>query len=137
MPSLIRVGTSVVNLDCVKHAILAHGFSTTVFFSGEQEDSVMFRDDAAIAVAAYLEEQAVDVLAWHAERERRKVEEAARKAAFAANFALLDHCTDQAGHTWKPAPADGFDCVSCGAHDRSRYLSEAIDCWGGAPVGTP
>lgn len=130
---LIRVGTRVVNLDRMTHGINL-GYATAVYFGADENDCVLFHDADGIAVAAYLEEQAVDVLAWHARFECGKAEQAAIEAARTANLELLDHCTDEAGHAWEPVPPAGFRgfaCVRCGAHDNSNNLYRTIDDWGG------
>ena len=126
---LIRIGTTVINLDRVTYAH-AHGYATTVYFGAGEEGRIAFSDEGGIAVAEYLKHEAVDVVAWHERQEKEAAERAEQKAWFAANLALLEHCTNDTGHAWNISPASGYDCIHCGAHDRGP-VSQTIDCWGG------
>lgn len=130
MANLIRFGTTVVNLNRVTHAI-AHGLATTVYFSADEEDFLVFRDDDGVAVAAYLEGAAIDVKDWYDRQKQLAAEEASRKTAFHANLAFLENCTHAGGHVWTLAPADGHDCIHCGAHCGQQFIGETIACWGG------
>ena len=139
MARLIRIGTTVVNLDRVQFIRRGRWSDDDyesldlVFSSLESgEDYVQFVGEELAAFNAYLEGEVVDVMSWHAERERRKAEDEALKASSDANMKLLDCCTNEAGHAWKMNPVAGYDCVHCSAHDGSRSLDYAINCWGGA-----
>lgn len=142
MARLIRIGSHVINLDRVQFTRPGRYDDETIsldlifaFFEAS-EVFLNFSGPQMTALTAYLEDEATDVMAWHAERKRREAEDAAQKTRFHANLALLEQCTDEAGHAWKLAPADGFDCVRCGAHDRSKWLPQTIDCWGGVKADT-
>jgi len=132
--TLIRIGTTVINLDRVQFMRRARfkseGISVHLVFDSSQK-YLSFSGPEMTALAAYLENEAMDVLAWHARSERGKTEDVALRAAFDANLALLEHCIDEGGHAWKLAPADGHDCIHCGAHCGQSFIDETIACWGG------
>lgn len=69
MTSFIRVGEQFVNVDQITQVRIATSGVVYVYFLSHPSDYATFKGEMATAVLAYLTEHAVDVIAWHQERQ--------------------------------------------------------------------
>lgn len=82
MASMIRVGSTFVNLDRVTH-VLSSETGASVYFSSEEEDWVHFKGMEAVALMAYLDGASCDVVSLQlaAESEERRWDELEARGA--------------------------------------------------------
>ena len=133
MAQFIRVGKIIVNLDRVTHAVPNQdGTLLNLYFSDGAEDYVTFRGDQVTALTAYLSTQVYDVLGEHDRAERAQRERDEEDAAYLANCALLEHCTQEEGHAWSWSAYDAYSCRRCGAKSGVGDSRRVIELWGGS-----